>query len=130
MNYGKMLQSVKFFMIAQYSDLAKKNGVTINNTKRTDWYMFQHYTCGALYWIGKNKVRLKGIFVHPDHRGKGFGDKLTKGLIERALEGGVTTIEAHVFSTKWYVDRGFKIEKKFKTKDSDGREFWKVIRTF
>lgn len=130
MNYGKLLDPVNFFMVSQHAELAKKNGVTINDTKRTDWYTYGQFTCGAIYWVGKERARFKGIFVHPKHRGKGWGNLFTKGLLQRALEGGATTIEAHVFSTKWYTEHGFIVEKKFKTKGSDGRDFWKVVKCY
>ena len=129
MNYGKLLQPDNFFMVAKHIDLAKKFGVTVNNTKRTQWYTWGTQVCGAIYWVGAKRARLKGIFVHPNHRGKRWGSIFTLGLIQKALEGGAEIIEAHVFNTQWYVKQGFILERKFKTRASDRREFYKVIRT-
>lgn len=125
-----MLRLVQFEEVVEFSELAKKEGVTINNTKRTEWFMSQNHSCGALYWIGNMRARLKGIFVHPDFRGYGYGDILTEGLIQQALLKEAKIVEAHVFSPKWYLNRGFEVTKKFKTVASDGREFYKVIKFY
>ena len=129
MNLGKMLHSVQFSTVEKHVELARVNGVIINRTKHTDWYTYGQFVCGGIYWMGKERTRFKGIFVHPVNRGKGWGNLFTEGLLQRALEKGAKIIEAHVFSTKWYTNQGFIIEKKFKIKGSDGREFWKVVKT-
>lgn len=69
--------------------------------------------CGALRELEPKVGEIKRIYVRADHRGKGFGPRLTGALLDRARELGykrvrVDTLPTMTAAIQFYQEMGFK----------------------
>jgi GNAT superfamily N-acetyltransferase len=69
--------------------------------------------CGALREWEPKVAEIKRIYVRADHRGSGFGPKLTRALLDRARELGyervrVDTLPTMAAAIEFYQEMGFK----------------------
>ena len=68
--------------------------------------------CGALRELGPKVGEIKRIYVRADHRGPGFGPRLTRALIRRASELGYVRVRVDTLPTmsaaiQFYQEMGF-----------------------
>ena len=68
--------------------------------------------CGALRELGPKVADIKRIYVRADHRGPGFGPRLTRALLRRARELGykqvrVDTLPTMFAAIQFYQELGF-----------------------
>ncbi|MCI4350589.1 MAG: GNAT family N-acetyltransferase [Thermoplasmata archaeon] len=68
--------------------------------------------CGALREIEPNVGEIKRIYVRADHRGPGFGPRLTRALLDRAQQLGfervrVDTLPTMAAAIEFYQEMGF-----------------------
>ena len=110
----KVLQEVSFCFVRKYASLAKKERVGITDTGKTRWFEFfldgEPIGCCGLIYQGK-KVRIKGIYLLPQHRGKGNGVFMDDCLLSIAKDDGVNVVEVLTLHPRFYKSRGFKILK-------------------
>jgi GNAT superfamily N-acetyltransferase len=79
-------------------------------------FAFKHeelVACGALRELQPRIGEIRRIYVRPDHRGKGFGPRLTGALLDRACELGyervrVDTLPTMAAAVEFYQEMGFK----------------------
>jgi putative acetyltransferase len=69
--------------------------------------------CGALRGLGPKLGEIKRVYVRADHRGPGFGPRLTQALLDRARELGyarvrVDTLPTMTAAIEFYQEMGFK----------------------
>src|SRR5271155_4466707 len=69
--------------------------------------------CGALRELESRVGEIKRVYVRADHRGKGFGPRLTGALLDRAAELGyervrVDTLPTMTAAIQFYQEMGFK----------------------
>ena len=69
--------------------------------------------CGALRELEPKVGEIKRVYVRADHRGKGFGPRLTGALLDRARELGygrvrVDTLPSMTAAIQFYQEMGFK----------------------
>jgi ribosomal protein S18 acetylase RimI-like enzyme len=69
--------------------------------------------CGALRDLGSKVGEIKRVYVRADHRGPGFGPRLTRALLGRARELGyervrVDTLPSMFAAIQFYQKMGFK----------------------
>ncbi|MCI4347677.1 MAG: GNAT family N-acetyltransferase [Thermoplasmata archaeon] len=69
--------------------------------------------CGALRELEPGVGEIKRVYVRADHRGKGFGPRLTRALLNRAREIGykrvrVDTLPSMAAAIEFYQEMGFK----------------------
>ena len=109
-----LLLEVGFLGVRKYSNLAKKERVSISNTNNTRWFEFkldgESVGCCALIYQGK-KVRIKGVYLLPQYRGHGHGVFMDDCLLSIAEEDGINIVEVLTLHPKFYKSRGFKIIK-------------------
>lgn len=68
--------------------------------------------CGALRELEPRVGEIKRVYVRPDHRGSGFGPRLTRSLLDRAGELGygrvrVDTLPTMAAAIEFYQEMGF-----------------------
>ncbi|MFZ1023570.1 MAG: GNAT family N-acetyltransferase [Thermoplasmata archaeon] len=69
--------------------------------------------CGALRELEPKVAEIKRLYVRADHRGGGFGKRLTSALLERARELGYERVRVDTLSTmaaaiQFYQELGFR----------------------
>ena len=69
--------------------------------------------CGALRGLEPKVGEIKRVYVRPDHRGPGFGPRLTRALLDRARQLGyervrVDTLPTMAAAIQFYPAMGFK----------------------
>lgn len=69
--------------------------------------------CGALRELGRHVGEIKRIYVRADHRGPGFGPRLTRALLRRARALGyervrVDTLPTMAAAIQFYQEMGFR----------------------
>jgi len=69
--------------------------------------------CGALRELEPDVAEIKRVYVRADHRGPGFGPRLTRALIDRARELGyarvrVDTLPSMTAAIQFYQEMGFR----------------------
>lgn len=112
-----MLERAPYGDIAPYASKAKKEGVSVSDTRQTSWF-WGHSPAGrigfcALLCAPKGFVRVKGVYVFPAHRGQGFGTAMTEELIRYAQDDQLASrLEAIAWNPAWYEARGWHKVKK------------------
>ncbi len=101
------LVEVPYSYVYPYARFAAREHVSISDTKRTRWFRLPRHEgfCGLIE-TGQN-VRVKGVFVHPEWRGRGFGTAMTEALIQIAQTGPYKAVEVLAYNPEWYEDHGF-----------------------
>tara|TARA_Y100001937_G_scaffold30774_2_gene44178 strand:- start:7226 stop:7651 length:426 start_codon:yes stop_codon:yes gene_type:complete len=113
------LHQVNYESIKGFKNLAKKERVSLTETKDTMWFHVKHKKeiigCCAIH-LGRKKTRLKGSWLLPQYRGRGsfktindYREKISKDL-------GYKKIEVLTLHKNHYAKRGFKLLKETKNK--------------
>ena len=103
-----MLEEVPYSAVAKHSRAAAKDHVSVSDTKRTTWYRTpRHEGFCALLEVGRDAVRIKGVYVHPEWRGRGIGSAMTDELLRKAASGPYKVIEVLAYNPAFYESRGF-----------------------
>lgn len=63
--------------------------------------------CGALHVLWADLGEIRTLAVHPDMRGRGFGDPLLSALVARARELGLARLFALTFQVSFFERHGF-----------------------
>jgi len=85
--------------------------------------------CGALRELEPKIGEIKRVYVRPDHRGPGFGPRLTRALLDRASELGyervrVDTLPTMVAAIEFYQEMGFEPVPAFWSHPVTGARFF------
>ena len=88
--------------------------------------------CGALRELEPGIGEIKRIYVRADHRGPGFGPRLTRALLERALELGyervrVDTLPTMTAAIEFYQEMGFRPIPAYWSHPVEGARFFEYI---
>ncbi|MCG3198580.1 MAG: hypothetical protein GHCLOJNM_03083 [bacterium] len=117
--------------IAPLASRAAKEGVCLKPTRnRTRWFVGLASVSGEPVGIcglfeGTYKVfRLKGIYVLPEHRGKGFGASMTASLHYHAIKIGAERLEAITANPDFYLNR-----LGWDGKRPRGKKYWTVWKS-
>lgn len=109
-----LLKEVHFTGVKKYASLAKKDRVSISETKNTRWFEFflesEPIGCCGLLYQGR-KSRIKGVYILPQHRGAGHGVFMDDCLLSISKSDGVDFVEVLTLHPKFYQNRGFTIIK-------------------
>jgi len=110
-NIGITITEVGYLAISIFKLRALKENVDITNTPNTEWYMVmcgdEYVGCGGIMY-GTDSAKLKGIYIKPTFRGRGYGSVLTKRIIDDALW---RVKKLNVLSSKpeFYIKMGWQI---------------------
>jgi putative acetyltransferase len=88
--------------------------------------------CGALRELGPRVGEIKRVYVRPDHRGPGFGPRLTRALLNRARELGyervrVDTLPTMAAAIEFYPEMGFEPVPAFWPHPVTGARFFEYV---
>ena len=88
--------------------------------------------CGALRELEPKIAEIKRVYVRPDHRGAGFGPRLTRALLDRALELGyervrVDTLPTMTAAIEFYQEMGFQPIPAFWPHPVEGARFFEYV---
>ena len=104
------VEQSKFQEISVYSARGSYEGVSIQESDKTKWYKVvengKMVGCGGLLMMG-GVVRIKGLYIEKDKRGKGYGTILTNYLLARARETMAYCVEVLTYKPKIYLKLGF-----------------------
>jgi GNAT superfamily N-acetyltransferase len=110
---------IKFDEIKKYAAKASKDGVSVKHTPSTIW--FGIWDEGQLVGFGGlilklPKARIKGDWVFPEHRGKGYGQLLTEFRLSVCKKNSnIKVLEAYSLHPHYYKDiLGWKIRGQYK----------------
>jgi N-acetylglutamate synthase-like GNAT family acetyltransferase len=108
------LIEVQYPEVKQFASRASKERVSISNTNNTLWFHIKDFSdlvgCCGLY-LAKKKCRIKGDWILPQYRGKGFGEFITQCRLHLAKELEYDTIEVLTLHPHYYEAKGFTIHK-------------------
>jgi putative acetyltransferase len=87
--------------------------------------------CGALRELEPGAGEIKRIYVRADHRGPGFGPRLTQALLDRARELGyehirVDTLPSMTAAIEFYEEMGFIPVPAFWSHPVEGARFFEI----
>ena len=63
--------------------------------------------CGAMHVLWADLGEIRTLAVHPDLRGRGYGDPLLDALISQATKLGLSRLFALTFQTNFFLRHGF-----------------------
>jgi ribosomal protein S18 acetylase RimI-like enzyme len=100
------LRPASFEDIAPFRSAAQRDHVSVSVTRDTRWFLYEEsgVTLGycALMTL-RTGARIKGVWVRPEVRGRGHGMKMTKALIDFAVdEICAPRLEVYAHNPKFY----------------------------
>ena len=115
---NRVLQGVDYLDVKQFASRASKERVSISNTNKTLWFHILNKDevigCCALY-LAANKCRIKGDWIKPEYRGKGYGEFITQCRMLIAKELNYRLVEVLTLHPHYYKAKGFTINKETRT---------------
>jgi len=97
--------------VKPWTGIASRERVALGDTNGNEWFgAFDGDDLAAIAFMRRrgSKVRLGGMFTHPDYRGRGFGDALTKWRIDRAVSSFASMIDCYSVNPPYWVELGFR----------------------
>lgn len=100
------LIEVRYAYVARYARQAARDRVSLADTQNTRWFRLGGHEgfCGLISIGGRQRV--KGVYVHPEYRGMGYGTKMTEDLLKIAAWAG-GPVEVLAYNPAFYEARGF-----------------------
>lgn len=92
---------------------ALRDRISLTPTKMTEhWYWYTlpdgtHIGFGAWAERPRNVARLKGLYVSPEHRGRGYGTRAQAELLQTAFNRGYDTAEQIAVNPLWWKRQGW-----------------------
>lgn len=110
---------IKFDAIKKYASKAAKDGVSVKTTPSTMWFGIwdQEELVGFGGLILKlPKARIKGDWVFPEHRGKGYGHILTEHRFSVCKKfPNIRVLEAYSLHPDYYKDKlGWSVKGEYR----------------
>lgn len=106
-----MISIVPHSDIAPFVSKAAKDHVSARQTNNTIWFMYDDnktQPCFCALMRVKGGYRVKGVWVHPSRRGKGLGEKMTRELLDYAVNNLKSKIvQVFAYNAKFYESLGF-----------------------
>jgi len=109
-----LVEAVPFAEVRPYAGRAARDHVSLSDTRNTEWFVVRE--AGAIVGIAGlmacgSGYRLKGAWVDPAHRGRGFGAALTAARIELAERRCASFIETLSLHPAFFEARGFRANR-------------------
>lgn len=106
------IAEVDFDRVRSLASRAAREHVSISPTAATRWFAVQdgelvRGVAGLLALAG-GALRIKGVWVEPEQRGRGLGDALVQHLIALARDECASSIEAYAHNPGYYLAQGFR----------------------
>ena len=113
-----MIRRIEFADVQPYASKAAKEGVSVKHTPTTLWFGIYHddelQGFGGLILKG-NKARVKGDFMFPENRGKGYGHELTEYRMDLCRRNArITEMEAYSLHPHYYERIGWQVTKEYR----------------
>lgn len=110
---------VEYESIKGFRKLAKKDRVSLSETKNTLWFHIKRDEelmgfCGI--FLAKNKARLKGAWLLPQYRGMGNFDFINDCRLKVVKDYGYEKVEVFTLHRNHYTKRGFNLVRETKNK--------------
>ena len=103
-----MIEKCSYTDVAWWREAAARERVALADTRDTLWFRYGGLACAGLLTL-QGGVRIKGVYVTPEARGKGVGTALTEFLIELVRSLGLGFVEAYAWNPGFYSARGFAV---------------------
>jgi len=107
------IEMVSYQAVAHLASKASREGVSISNSKDTVWFVLRD-DAGVILSVGglikvKSGYRIKGSWVEPSQRGKGYGGAILEHRLKWAEDKLASHIETYSYNPESYLKRGFVI---------------------
>lgn len=106
-----MIRSSTYTECARFKSAAAREQTSINDSRNTEWFAVdvggEVVGCAALLIMGSGR-RFKAHYVHPDHRGQGWGSALLDHALGVAERDCASYVVALARDPEPYLRRGFK----------------------
>ena len=109
---GALLLQIEYAAVAPFKSAAARDQVSVSDTRETYWFLYKVDgelvgLCGLLRTTLGG--RIKGVWVKPEHRGKGHGTSMTRELIRQAIDVlFFLRLEALAHNPAFYEELGWK----------------------
>lgn len=102
-----IVEPCTFADLAPWIAPARRDRVAITDTRATRWWRIAGVGCAGMISLPRGGVRLKALWVAPEHRGHGHGRALIDHRIDIARAEGAAWIEVYALRPEVYERRGF-----------------------
>ena len=98
-------------VLRQYGRAPAREHVSLTATQNTAWFLWgvqrDWIGFGALLTLNPRRVRVKGLWVRPEDRGRGWGTQGVRLLCDYAEQRGFTEVEQYAIRPQFWLDRGW-----------------------
>jgi len=105
-----LIRKVNFATVQRFAKQAAKEHVSITDTNNTIWFIGEIndeiVAIAGLIQVAYG-MRIKGVYVLPEYRAKGYGNELTQYLFE-LCHNRCSNIEVFAYNPNFYEHHGFK----------------------
>ncbi len=102
-----IVERCAFADLAPWISAARRERVAITDTRATRWWRVPGAGCAGMLALARGGVRLKALWIEPEHRGMGHGRTLIDHRIAVARAEGAAWIEVYALHPESYERRGF-----------------------
>lgn len=102
-----IVESCTFADLSPWIAPARRDRVAITDTIATRWWRIAGAGCAGMISLPRGGVRLKALWIAPEHRGRGHGRALIDHRLAVALAEGAAWVEVYALRPEAYERRGF-----------------------
>lgn len=97
--------------VAQFASLAARERVNVTDIEGSVWFVVRGAKRRVLGFagiapIGKNKARIRAVWVRPDFRGEGIGEALSQACLEYGIAAKFPEVEILSWDKRWALRAG------------------------
>jgi ribosomal protein S18 acetylase RimI-like enzyme len=107
-----VVERARWVDIMAYAALASKDRVNVTDIDNGVWFKVTDAKGRVLGFagiapIGKNKARIRAVWVRPDFRGQGIGEALSYACLEYGIAARFPEVEILSWDKRWALRAGF-----------------------
>lgn len=90
---------------------ARRDHVSLSNSPGKVWYAIEVEdipVAVAFVQVARGRGRIGGIYVKPDHRGRGYGEQLTAACIRAVRDAFCGVADCYALNPQYWVGLGFE----------------------
>lgn len=115
-NTGVLVVRANYIVdIAPYAAMAAKERVNVTDIPGSVWFVvkseakpYRVQGFAGIAPIGKNKARIRAVWVRPDFRGGGVGEALSQACLDYGLAARFPEVEILSWDKRWALRAGFE----------------------
>lgn len=107
------IAEISYNTVKPLSSKASKDKVCLKDTPQTQWFgaYIENELCGVAGAAVKDgNGRIRGVYVLPQHRGKGLGSTMMQALMAYFDNKSVCYVEQLASQPDWWLKQGWKLK--------------------